>query len=235
MVLQFPRLKTLLVIFLFVVGHGPAPVRMIDTETLKAAASANITPGSTITGDVQQELIKSGYRMTAAIFVENWTRFPLVSPSVYHRYGVSFTGNAPADIQPGMKEVFTTRKKSLATSGTTGVASWLVQKARRRFVLMWSAPYDFNFYSNWMALGLTPKHITEVSYGPLWYDRMYYKSSYGHLEFTRHKTSITHSDDQFEIEGTMTQSHHVVMNVVFKPVKDKDLAPKLLEALRLST
>nr|AXS67878.1 coluporin-6 [Colubraria reticulata] len=232
MVLQFPRLKTL-VIFLFVIGHRPAPVQMVDLKDVEAAASTNITPGSSITGDVQQELIKSGFLRTLAIFVENWTRYPLISPFVYHKDG--YSDSTKLTIQPGMKEVFITRKTSYLLAGTTGVVSWLVEGAKRRLVLLWAIPYDRVSYRNWMALGLTPKGITIPEDGSMTYRNMYFHSSNSQLKFTRDKTSVIHRDADFTIIGTLTEGPNAVMKVVFSPTHTSYLAPVLLRALGLST
>nr|AXS67880.1 coluporin-8 [Colubraria reticulata] len=215
MVLQFPRLKTL-VIFLFVIGHRPTLVRMAD-----------ITPGSTMTGNIMQELKDSGYGVTLAIFVENWTKFPLIHPFVYFEFGFGFKENTPVTIQPGTKEVFPVRKTSGLMAGTSGVASWVVYKADRRLVIMWSIPYVFHPHRNWMAVGLTPTGFTGVPWGKVWYRQMFYGYSNLDMKFTRQTTNAIHKDAQFTITASMTESYHSNFTIIFKPVRSEDLAPGL--------
>nr|AXS67896.1 coluporin-24 [Colubraria reticulata] len=238
MVLQFPRLKTLLVIFLFVIGHGPPPVRMIDPEEIKAAALTAVTRGDSPTVDQMKKRILSDWSWVKVIvLVENWTRFPLLDNTLIYTTGSSLY--EPSDIQPGTKEVFAARKRHETLTGIYGTVSWLVEGANRRFVLMWGLPYNFDLYSNWMGVGMTREGLTTTAEQYYYFKQMYYYYNTHDLKFVRKafyydENPQTYRDTDFEIEGWMTKIHNSTATVIFKPVNDTDLAPSVRKKLGLS-
>nr|AXS67895.1 coluporin-23 [Colubraria reticulata] len=195
MALQFPRLKTLLVMFLFVVGRFPR---------------------------------NYGYRVKAAITVQNWTRFPLIKTALNIAEGVNDT--AAHDIYPGSQWTFNVRKRDRAPQGTYGTVSWVVSGKDQRFIVMWSAPYSFNWYSNWLGLGMTPKGHTKVAIRNTWFIEMYYTGGNKYLrhtikEFYKDVNPVTFRMYGFKIVGTMTSGHHTEILVKFQPTQKGDAAP----------
>nr|AXS67873.1 coluporin-1 [Colubraria reticulata] len=239
MVFQFPRLKTLLMTFLFVIGHEPQPVQMTDFDTVKSAASTVVTEGTSFGEFAEKNLKQLGYKVNVVMTVENWSRFPLNSRNFHVQSGHLFYGAKIDTIAPCKKEVLALRNGEFV--GSYGTVSFLVSGASRRFVIMWSAPYVIaaGGYKNWMGLGLTRKGYTDKSSEDLYYDRMYRESNTADLMFNRKEfyydvNPVTMSDDQFETWATMATGNMADIRVIFKPVNDGDLAPQLRQALGLS-
>lgn len=77
------------------------------------------------------------------------------------------------------------RKTSSTATGSCGTLSWLIQDNDRRFVIMWSAPFNFNHHSNWLGIGLSAPGVTAHAPGDAWFNLMYYKESSDDLKFER--------------------------------------------------
>ena len=77
------------------------------------------------------------------------------------------------------------RKTSGTATGSYGTVSWLIEALNRRVVVMWSAPFNFNHHSNWLAVGLTAPGTTKHAPGNAWFNRMYYENSSQQLMFER--------------------------------------------------
>nr|AXS67889.1 coluporin-17 [Colubraria reticulata] len=237
MKLQFSRLKTLLMIILFVIGHGPPPVWMLDFQWVKTHGSKSLTTGSSAARNIHSKLKAQGYLVTLAVLVENWTRYSLISPAVYAEHGVTYS--APTAIQPGTMEEFAMHKTAHAPYGTSGTASWEVPSLKQRFVVMWSVPYDHLIYSNWLALGMSKKGQSTEQKNKVWYRDMYESTSSMSLYFKRKKfrhdqNPITFRDDDVKIYAVMTNGRKCYVRISFLPVNDADLAPNVRQALKLS-
>nr|AXS67886.1 coluporin-14 [Colubraria reticulata] len=237
MVLQFPRLKTLLMTFLFVIGHGPPPVRMIDFETIKTAAFTAVTDGISFDAYDKKDMKQHNFGVTVLVIVENWTRYRLTQQNLNVRDGYSFhVSTDPSTIEPCKREVLV--MGNLPSTSSYGTVSWLVSTGDRRFVLMWSALLDNDIYKNWMGLGLTSNKYTDTSWETLYYDTMYYSNSnttnlaFTRKEFDDDENPVMLSDDQFQPLGVMSTGHEVTVRVAFKPVYDNDLAPEILRELQ---
>nr|AXS67888.1 coluporin-16 [Colubraria reticulata] len=249
MALPFPRLKTILVIFLFVIGHGPSQVWMMDPLTIASVATAAgsaVSAGSAVATATMKGLVDAGYRVTCAIHIENWTRYPLLYPTVRLKDGA--LNGAPTEVLPGKREDFAVlmRKRAHAAAGVYGTVSWEVSGVKRRFVIMLSAPYNFDFHSNWLALGMTRPGLTEVANGNKWFDHMYYgpvpkTTDKVDLKFQRKRfyyltDPVIYRDSEFEVVGVMTNVHKAEIKIVFRPVEGNyaNLAPQIRKVLGLS-
>ena len=89
------------------------------------------------------------------------------------------------DVSVSMSYLQVARKTSSTATGSYGTVSWLIQDNSRRLVIMWSAPFNFNHYSNWLGVGLSVPGVTEHAPGDTWFDLMYYNDSSDHLKFER--------------------------------------------------
>ncbi|KAK3610789.1 hypothetical protein CHS0354_014047 [Potamilus streckersoni] len=103
------------------------------------------------------------YKINCGFQVENWTRFPLTNPVVKIFAGALST--PPGDILPSKREAMVARKTSDTATGTFGTVSWLVEGTDRRIVLMWAAPYDFNFNSNWLGVARKTSDTATGTFG----------------------------------------------------------------------
>nr|AXS67892.1 coluporin-20 [Colubraria reticulata] len=213
---SFPRLKTVLVIFLFVIGHGPPPVKGSETDV--------ITDGRSLAGKSLDDFVEKDYRVHAVIQVENWTRYALLNPIV--RLGGGVITSLPYNVLPGEREAFAARKSDFGPTGSYGIVIWEVAGTDRLFVLMWSEPYDFTFHNNYLGLGMTKKGHMEIPPQITWYERMYYDTGNSNFTFDRKKFNDDSleplhfsNDTEFEITGEMSPSHHAKIKVTFKPVE----------------
>ena len=66
------------------------------------------------------------------------------------------------------------RKKGHTATGSYGTVSWLVEGKARRVYVMWSAPFNFDHYSNWLAVGISREGSTEHPANKSTFDLMYY-------------------------------------------------------------
>nr|AXS67881.1 coluporin-9 [Colubraria reticulata] len=228
--LPFPSLKTVLVVFLFVIGHGPRPVR--GTET------GDVIDGRSLAGKKLSGFWEEYYRVNTVIQVENWSRYALLNPVV--RLGDGVITSLPYNILPGQREAFVTRDSYYVATGSYGTVSWEVAGADRMFVLMWCEPYDINLYSNWMGLGLTTKGQMEIPLGFGWFRKMYYGFSDSNITFYRGKFEAGHldpvafrDDKEFQIMGVMSPDNRALIKVTFLPAKGdyENLTPELKDLI----
>nr|AXS67887.1 coluporin-15 [Colubraria reticulata] len=204
MVFQFPMLKTVVLILLFIIDVNQADVTYISD-------------GRSVQHDAKNWMWS--YKVFAHITVENWTKHPLVRPHLSLNRGRML--HAPSLVLSGKREMFILRKIRDSATGTAGTVSWLVGFTKRRFVLMWSTPFDFTYYSNWMGVGMTTKGHTEKNGR---FDQMYYGSNdtillFNRGEFYYHENPVIYRDDEFEITGRMNKAHKALVTVTFRSVK----------------
>lgn len=98
---------------------------------------------------------------------------------------------------------------------------------------MWSCPYNFNHYENWLGVGLTHEGTTHHSN---WFDAMYYTKPISNMRYKidsyyYHTRTISVKDNQFEIIGSMGTSHHARAHIVLRPIEFDDLAGPLREKI----
>nr|AXS67894.1 coluporin-22 [Colubraria reticulata] len=246
MVLQFPGLKTVMLIFLFVIGHETPPVMGKETTPAKdktptasvaepdvvSAAAANSVDHTKINLGGLEKLAEKDYKVTAVIQVENWTRYPLIIRSVELYSGI--TTSSATSILPCKREAFALRKPAHLAKGTSGTVSWEVEGVDRFFVIMWSVPFDELSHSNWMGLGMTEHVNATIPAGNTWFELMYHKESTPDLRFQRkeyyhHTGTVELRNDDFTILGMMTTDKRAVITVTFLPHQDnyEYLAPDI--------
>jgi hypothetical protein len=128
-------------------------------------------------------------------------------------------------------------KCGYTATGTSGTASWLINGSGRRLVVMWSAPFNFDFYSNRMAFGFTKKGCK--IHDKNWFQTMYYNKNVGiksggtprmnlkKMVCRNTCEEIIVEDDIFEMSGTMGTSHKPEIKIIVKPKHWENLARKL--------
>jgi hypothetical protein len=102
---------------------------------------------------------------------------------------------------------------------------------------MWSAPFNFDFYSNRMAFGFTKKGCK--IHDKNWFQTMYYNKNVGiksggtprmnlkKMVCRNTCEEIIVEDDIFEMSGTMGTSHKPEIKIIVKPKHWENLARKL--------
>jgi len=151
--------------------------------------------------------------------IENLTKWPLQSPSLQINGGQVTT--PPTRVAPGMRESMRTAKIGNTARGTSGVVTWKVVVPEHDVTfyvtIMWSVPYDQNFHSNWMGVGIRSDRGAN-------FDTMYY--GYGgwfkRAEYYYNVPTIRHCNNYFCISGTMGTSHRVEAHIKIVPVAKED-------------
>ncbi|VDI57896.1 Hypothetical predicted protein, partial [Mytilus galloprovincialis] len=95
-------------------------------------------------------------------------------------------------------------KHKAGVTGTTGVVSYLIAQTNLRMVIMWSAPYNFDFFDNRLAVGfVTSEDVADI------YNRMYYgnDTAFSRDIYSRNCNIITKERGVFTIQGIMGTSH----------------------------
>ena len=93
---------------------------------------------------------------------------------------------------------------------------------------MWSCPYNFDHYTNWLGVGLTESGTQ--THGTNWFHQMYYEKSGNGLNFVRgdyyyHTKTLSMKDGAIEITGIMGTSHKAKAHIIVRPLLETDLAP----------
>nr|UMA83983.1 venom-related protein conoporin [Conus judaeus] len=222
----FPALKTMVTVFLLLMGNvSPVhPATGAIAATVASIASSVITAGTSLAGTTLQGLADPNFSVTCTIQVENWTRYALMYPTVL-TLGSPAVSSAPTAILPTKKEAFATHKPRSTATGVSGTVSWELQGAERRFVLMWAAPYNFNHYSNWMGVGMTRLGLVDVAPGDTWFNQMYHHGDSEDLTFKRGRfyydlKPVIYRNEEFEIVGIMTNIHRAEIKVIIRPTID---------------
>ncbi|XP_033748209.1 tereporin-Ca1-like [Pecten maximus] len=190
---------------------------------------AAVAAGSSLAGSTVSALTASGgYSVACGIETANWTKYTLEKPMAFNNGGLIKT--PPIDILPGVKEAMITHKTGGTATGTYGSVSWVVKD--RRVVVMWSVPFNHDYYTNWLAVGLTKPGFT--AHDKAWYDTMYYHSNTPILKFNRKNfyenvNPVTFSDGDFEVEGNMGSTHIANVHIIVRPCNKRDYAQSLLK------
>lgn len=158
--------------------------------------------------------------------VDNFGRWPLSSPVNYLNYGkVSYP---PSAVLPGQRETMIMHKTGWSTSGCYGTVSWELQTGKRAIV-MWSAPLNFAFHSNILAVGIFDggSHTKDTA------DLMYYKSgTFARSKYSSVVNAIEYCDNDFCIQGTMGTSHKPKVKISIYPKDTANLATNIQKYIR---
>ncbi|KAL3871423.1 hypothetical protein ACJMK2_039422 [Sinanodonta woodiana] len=166
-------------------------------------------------------LVDVSYRVTCQIKVDNLTNVILDSPVV--SIGRGQVDIPPKHIQPGQSDLMVARNLPFNSTGTYGTVSWLLERENRRVVVMWAAPFNLDFYDNWLAVGMTESGVIDHAANNEWYKQMYYKKSDKLLRFSKMKyqneiQTVTYKEDGIEISGTMSTGHRAQAMITIRPL-----------------
>ncbi len=107
------------------------------------------------------------HSVAVGIQIENWTRFKLGTPEVELDSGKLLNGGellAPREVLPGRRAVAAIGNSG-ALKGAAGLIKWAVGSAKsgRVFHVMWSIPYNQQFWNSWAGVGVTDA-ASQLSY-----------------------------------------------------------------------
>lgn len=226
-------MKTVYFLMLFSVlihdAHGIAG--WAEAVTAVSTASGAVISGTSMISSLAAAC-GTDYSVVCTIEVENWTKYALVYPESALTNGE--IKHPPVVVLPGKREAFITHKTGHIAFGTFGTASWVIAKANRRAVVMWSCPFNFNHFSNKLAVGLTKSGST--NHNPNWADQMYYEKHIPELnyqlgDFNGGTKYLVIRDDKFIISGTIGTSHKTKAQIYVRPLEFDDLAEPLKTAV----
>ncbi|XP_068161544.1 conoporin-Cn1-like [Antennarius striatus] len=154
-------------------------------------------------------------RRNVTIEITNYARdFCLIDPKVYLESGNCHSPPQPT-VRPLKTEVCNFSKGSGKSSGSVGVLTYDLfergrHKAFERFVIMFSVPYDYNLYENWVAIGIfdVGKEVDKNLY-----EYMYYKKD---ACFKREKANgcgLIYQGNKVDIMCTMSPMGRAIMKL----------------------
>jgi len=185
-----------------------------------------VLKGATLKGKTFRDLQTGDYSVEASGGVHNLLKSPLVFAGEECESGV-ITHILPT-VQEGLVEGFGSRKTSGAATGTMVKYSLVVE---RDIMLhfMYSAPYDFDIHSNYLAVAACPTSSNECR--GLTADHMYYND----YPFLRRKSfydperldPVGICVDEKCLVGFMREDHHPLIYILALPKKYSDLDEKV--------
>lgn len=188
-----------------------------------AMISAGITAGTSLAGTTVHALMASGYNVAVSGSVENYSQWPMILRHCDHEAGQ--TTIPMIDINTGKKEGFASHKTGHTA---TGVWVYCLYAVNNKHVhIMYSAPYSFDFHSNWLALAITSSATTLDA------DKMYYKS-YSHMARQEYDDRVVPTEicrQGLCIKGSMGTSHKPTVTIQLYPQSFKNVSPSVSKNL----
>ena len=179
-----------------------------------------VKDGSSIV-TANQKLKRTNYRVVVTIEVINATKWQMRNPQI-QRHGGAVELQA-TEVAPGCKERLVVRKRFAQATGSHGTVSWDV--GGKQVIIMWSAPFNFDFYANTLAVGITDdeqQRNRRESFNEMYYGHG--KSYFVREHFKDHTRDITKSDGTLSVRGSMGTSHEPIITIVVSSFHKGDLA-----------
>ena len=168
--------------------------------------------------------------------IENWSQWMLSFPVVYTQYGDFQYGFHEREVFPAHREIVVSVNELDSITGSSGTIAWELGHKNIHFIVMWSLPYNMNFYNAHFGLGmvhLSTKFTRDML--PYWYKRMY-EGEPGTFKRGLAGQSIVYKHQDVFILGHLTQdTYHPVLNISVMPWNTKNLAPSIWHQLYMQT
>ncbi|XP_055348083.1 tereporin-Ca1-like [Paramacrobiotus metropolitanus] len=173
--------------------------------------------GQSLTGTTPDAVMKAiTHNVAATLEIRNFTRYNLTNPQTQINAG--YVKIPAEDVEAGVREIMAMHKTDHTATGTSGVVSWLINGSNERLVIMWSAPYSFDFHSNWMGVGiqsagfqLDAKTFNEMYKGE--------ESWFRRKEFYKDTNQLVLQGRNIIVTATMGTTHKADIVVEVKPVQ----------------
>ena len=195
-----------------------------------SAVTHLITAGPSITVSTATMVEECKYRVVAGLEVSNATKHRLISEGCYIHYGRIRV--PPRSINPGTKETFVAQKTGYVACGTSGVSAWKIGTTNLYLYVLWSAPFNFDFYDNKLAIGIISKE-KKPDLAKTTFRKMYNENEEWFKLGAYYRNSIPiHIDEKtgkFKAEGIMGSTHKCVIQVTLLPLQEDDVAPSIKE------
>ncbi|MCI4382404.1 hypothetical protein PGIGA_G00014490 [Pangasianodon gigas] len=160
-----------------------------------------------------------GTMRNLSIQITNFTdMYTLSNPRVHTSSGYSLDPPQPT-IAKKTSEAYTFTNILAPVKGCVGVLAYQILKDEKHFVgelvIMFSVPYDYILYENYLGLGIYEQHI---SCNDELFNQMYYENG----PFTRMKATgseIMYSGEGICVKGTMSSAGNAIIKVEFLDLK----------------
>jgi len=170
------------------------------------------------------------YRVGVTLQIDNYSKWPLTLPIFYENSG--YVISPPIAVQPGTKEMMVMRKTGYIAAGSYGTVSWDVN-GKMRLAVMWSAPFNFDFHSNTLAVGIigADDHYTSSLADTMYND----KGTFTRQEYDYDGTkAIKYCNSEICVHGSMGTSHHPHISISVFPMSNRDFANGVGEYINLN-
>ncbi|XP_071318298.1 DELTA-stichotoxin-Hcr4a-like [Trachinotus anak] len=166
-------------------------------------------------------------RRNVTIEITNLTNnYCLLDPKVYLESGNCHSPPQPT-VRPLKTELCNFTKTSAKASGAVGVLTYdLFERhsncAKETVAIMFSVPYDYNMYKNWLAVGIynQGKECNEALYKEMYYN----KDQQGFVRDKANGCGITYEGSSLDIKATMSPMGRAILKV---EVWDKVFSPEM--------
>lgn len=177
-----------------------------------------------------------GHEVRCIISIENWSKWMLSFPVVYTLYGDFQYGYHEREVFPSHREIVVAVNEKDSITGTSGTIAWELGHKNIHFIVMWSIPYNLNFFRPYFGIGmvhLNTKFTRDML--PYWYKRMY-EGEPGTFKRGRGGQSIVYKHQDVFIMGHLERdSYQPTLNISVMPWSTKNLAPSIWHQLYLQT
>lgn len=202
--------------------HSREQSRVKRSGGLTAAViGASISPGASLAGTTVGALKSSSYRVAVSGSVENLSKWALVLQGCEIKSGYM---NVPMrSVAPGKREGFAGHKTAHTATGNWVKCSFKV--ANKYMVhFMYSAPYNFNFHSNWMTVAVCDLGVNRECPSLSAYTMYYYHRSFmRRREYYYNVKTVKICGARLCVTGVMGTSHQPTIDIKVFPRSYSDL------------
>ncbi|XP_037547205.1 DELTA-stichotoxin-Hcr4a [Nematolebias whitei] len=164
-------------------------------------------------------------RRNVTIEITNLTNnYCLINPQVYLDSG-SVNSPPPPTVRPQKTQVCIFSKKGGKATGAVGILTYDLferhsNSARQKVAFMFSVPYDYNVYKNWVAMGVydQSKECNEALYKEMYYS----KEPQGFVRQEANGCGLSLEGQSLDVKATMSPMGRAIMKV---EIWDKILPP----------
>lgn len=162
-------------------------------------------------GEQKLQLLKMGNRVSMSIEIVNATDHRLEFLCCHTTSGLIEI--PPQTIGPHITSIMKGVQISSQCTGSCGIAAWkIIQNGARgndaHIVILWSVPYNFDIYSNRLAVGIRDQDTEGTTFKKT-FKTMYHGNGdwYKLKEFKRDTNPVSFNTHGFEISGVMGTTH----------------------------
>lgn len=140
----------------------------------------------------------------------------------------------PHDVLPATRADMLMHNSPGTATGSYGTVSWSV--GGPRVIVMWSAPFNFNHYSNYLAVGFirSGRHAGAMA-DDMYYDYGVYNLTYTHSEYYYSTPTIRSCYEKLCVLGVMGTTHKTHVTISVYPQSYDDLASAVKRVTNSST